>query len=123
MAGAGVPCQWGDNPHSAVHLITNIETGTVVGLCEDHFAPGLIPVLAFNLGVDASELYKAIEKFVAAETKKAALAADAARAAAEQDGQGGDHDDPAERDDVAAMRREAAVAAGDDWQDGGGDVA
>lgn len=123
MAASGYGCEWGDCTRPVAVLITNMTNGGTVSLCAEDYGPGLIPILASELGVDPQALYAHIEKFLKVEARKAEKELEAARAAAEAEQQHQDHDDPAERADVVKMREEAAVSAGDDGPAGGGDAA
>lgn len=123
MAAAGYGCEWGDCKRPVAHLLTDMRTGATVSLCEEDYGPGLIPILANELGVDAQSLYSHVEKFLKSEAKKAEKELEAAKAAAAEEHQGQDHDDPAERADVVRQRQEAAATAGDDGPPGGDDVA
>lgn len=64
-------CDWGDTPHARNVIITTLRPPSTIELCDDHYAPGLIPLLAANLGVDVGKLYAAIERFVAKAAKDA----------------------------------------------------
>lgn len=87
-------CDWGDTPHARNHIITTLQPPSTIELCDQDYAPGLIPLLAANLGVDPQALYTVIEKFLAREARKADKElADVQAAAAAEDSQ---QDDPTE---------------------------
>lgn len=69
------------------HLLTDLRSGATVSLCEEDYGPGLIPILASELGVDAQALYSHVEKFLKAEAKKAEKELETAKAAAAEDTQ------------------------------------
>jgi len=81
MAATGFGCEFGDCPLAPVHLITNISNGATVSLCDDHYAPGLIPLLAAALGVDPGDFYAQVERYLKAQAKKADKALADAQAA------------------------------------------
>lgn len=71
MAELGFGCNWGDCAKQPVHLITDLRNGGTISLCDDDYAPGLIPLLAAELGVDPTHFYAHIEKYVKAQNAKA----------------------------------------------------
>jgi hypothetical protein len=71
MAATGFGCEFGDCPLAPVHLITNITNGATVSLCDDHYAPGLIPLLAAALGVDPGDFYATVERYLKRQAVKA----------------------------------------------------
>lgn len=79
-------CDWGDAPHPRNVIITTLTPPSTIELCDDHYAPGLIPLLAANLGVEPGALYDAIEKFMKREAARAAKAAADAQAAQQAKG-------------------------------------
>jgi hypothetical protein len=83
MAVQGIPCSFGDSDHAAEWIVTKLSNGETFTLCEDDFVPGMVPVIAAALGVEWQPLYKAIEKHLAAEGKRAARELAAAEAAEE----------------------------------------
>lgn len=72
MAGAGYGCEWGDCTRPPAVLITRLDNGATVSLCAEDYGPGLIPILASELGVDATHFYAHIEKYIKAQVKAAA---------------------------------------------------
>lgn len=86
MAEQGYGCIWGDCTANVAHIHTDITTGNSISLCTEHNGPGLIPLLAAELGVDPGEFYAAVERFLKQAQKKADKALADARAA--QAGQG-----------------------------------
>ena len=81
-------CDFGEPVHGRNWILTRLMPPTTVELCDEHMAPGLIGLLAADLGVEYGDLYGAIEKFLARESKKAEKDLAAAQAAeAEQAGQ------------------------------------
>ena len=105
MAATGWGCEFGDCPLQPTHLITTITNGATVALCDEHYAPGLIPLLAAELGVDPGDFYVNIERYLKRQATKAdkdladAQAAPAVKGskapAASPDGdQGGQETDP-----------------------------
>lgn len=88
MAEQGYGCIWGDCTSKVDVIITDLTNGASVSLCMEHYGPGLIPILAGQLGVDPTDLYAAIERFLDREAKKTAKAlADARTAEAGQGSQ------------------------------------
>lgn len=110
MAEAGYGCVFGDCKAQFQHMITDISNGATVTLCDEHYGPGLIPLLAAALGVDFPGLYTVIERFVKRESAKAEKElADAQAAAAVKGSQdparspdGGQDDD----DEIERIERE-----------------
>jgi hypothetical protein len=75
-------CDWeGDGPHPRNHIITTLNPFSAVELCDDHYGPGLIPLLAGELGVDPGPFYANVERYLKAEQKRADKALAAAQAA------------------------------------------
>lgn len=97
MAGSGYGCTWGDCGNQVAYIITILTQGETVSLCAEHYAPGLIPVLAGELGVDAHRFYAEVERFLKYEEKRAAKELAAAQAAAAEHDQAG-VDDQADDD-------------------------
>lgn len=77
-------CDLGDVPHVRTWIITHLSPPVTIELCDEHFPPGLVGLLAADLGVEMPGLYTAIERFIGREAKKAAADLAAAQAA-EQD--------------------------------------
>jgi hypothetical protein len=110
-------CDWeGDRPHPRNHIITTLNPFSAVELCDDHYGPGMIPLLAAELGVDPGPFYAHVERYLKAEQKradKALAAAQAAEAVKAEDG-------PSEAQ-VALAALDARLAGihsgGDDGQD------
>lgn len=71
MAETGYGCVFGDCTSPIDHILTTLSTGASVSLCAEHYAPGLIPLLAAELGVDPGDFYGHVERYLARETKKA----------------------------------------------------
>lgn len=104
MAESGYGCVFGDCRAPINHLVTTMDSGATVSLCDEHFPAGLIPLLAAELGVDPGDFYGHVEKYLKAQAKKAereladAQAAEAAKgsqppAASPGGDQGQGHDD------------------------------
>lgn len=99
-------CDWdADGPHARNHILTTLDPFSTIELCDEHYGPGMIPLLGAELGVDPNRFYGAVEKFLKAEGKRAdkeladAQAAAAAEGseepAADGDGEGqGQHHEP-----------------------------
>lgn len=81
MANTGYGCEFGDCVTPPNHLLTTLSPAATVSLCDEHYAPGLIPLLAAELGVDPGDFYANVERYLAREAKKAAAALEAANAA------------------------------------------
>ena len=93
-------CDYDEPAHGRNWILTRLSPPVTVELCDEHLAPGLIGLLAADLGVEFADLYGAIERFLAREAKKADKALADAQAAEGQapdglvpDAPGGD-DDP-----------------------------
>lgn len=80
MSGPGYGCALGDESHPVNWLITRLKPASTLSLCDEDFAPGLIHVLATDLGTDPERLYAAIERHV--DREKARQDKEAAKAAA-----------------------------------------
>lgn len=113
MAEMGYGCVFGDCTSQVAHIITDISNGATVSLCGEHYAPGLIPLLAAELGVDPGDFYANIERYLARQAKKAEAELAKVQAAAEaggedghqgsgEDGHQGDDLEPATVDDMNA---------------------
>lgn len=89
MADMGYGCVFGDCRQQVNHLITTISPPSSVSLCDEHYAPGLIPLLAAELGVDPGDFYTNTERFLDREAKKAERAVADAQAAESAKGSGG----------------------------------
>lgn len=121
MAEAGYGCVFGDCPKQFTQMITNITNGATVTLCEEHYAPGLIPILASELGVDPGDFYAVVERYLKRQQSKAdkdladaqaaaaAVKGSKAPAASPDDHQAPDDDD----DDHQADDHQAATVGGD----------
>ncbi len=81
MAESGYGCVFGDCMTTPNHLLTTLNPPSTVSLCDEHYAPGLIPLLAAELGVDPGKFYGSVERFLAREAKEAARAVAGAQAA------------------------------------------
>jgi len=71
MAASGFGCEFGDCPLGPTHLITTLTNGATVALCDDHYGPGLIPLLASELGVDPGDFYTYVERYLKRQAVKA----------------------------------------------------
>lgn len=116
---SGYACEFQDGPpHSAVWLHTNMETGVSIALCAEHNAPGLIPLVATELGADPMRLYAAVEAHLKREEKQAAKELAAAQAAAQgaQDGpaDAGDGESGVDAEDAVFGEPDAAQLAAAD---------
>lgn len=88
MAEAGYGCVFGDCTQQVAHIITDITNGASVSLCQEHYGPGMIPLLGAELGVEPMVFYADVERILAREAKKAAKQlADAQAAQAAKDSQ------------------------------------
>jgi hypothetical protein len=89
MAEMGYGCVFGDCTTQPNHMITTINPASTISTCDEHYPPSLIPLLAAELGVDPTEFYANVERFLAREAKKAGRAlADAHAAGAAKGSQG-----------------------------------
>lgn len=94
-------CDFGEEQHGRNWILTRLSPPTTIELCDEHIGPGLIPLLAFELGVDFDRLYTGIQKILERESKltakelAAAEAAEAARTAGGEPAPAGDDDDAA----------------------------
>lgn len=83
-------CDWGsETPHARNHIITTLSPPSTVELCDEHYGPGLIPLLGVELGFEPGDFYGRVEKWMTAEAKKAARVLADAQAAAEAEGSEG----------------------------------
>lgn len=88
-------CDWGEIPHARNHILTTLSPPASVELCDEHYGPGLIPLLAAELGLDPGDFYSQVERIIKREAAKADRAlADAQAAEAAKGSQG-----PAPADD------------------------
>lgn len=69
---SGIPCTFGDDHPPAAVLMTWLETGATVNMCPDDLAPGLINILATDLGVEPLAFYESVKRYVDRAAKKAA---------------------------------------------------
>lgn len=116
MAALGYGCEFGDCPAQPVHLLTDTRNGATVSLCDEHYAPGIIPLLAAALGVDPMEFYAHIEKYLTAQAKKAErelAKAQAAQAVKSSDAPAVSPDDASD-DDTETQRLPGGLLAGPD---------
>lgn len=75
-------CDWdAGTPHPRNHILTTLSPPATVELCDEHYGPGMIPLLASELGVDPGDFYANVERFIAREIKKADRALADAQAA------------------------------------------
>jgi hypothetical protein len=86
MAEKGYGCEFGDCVSQPNHLITTMNPGATVSLCDEHYPAGLIPLLAAELGVEPMGFYQHVEKYLAREKRKADAEVAAEQAAAAADG-------------------------------------
>lgn len=94
-------CDWGETPHPRNHIITTLNPPASVELCDEHYGPGLIPLLAAELGLEPGEFYAQVERIIKREAGKAERAlADAQAAEAAEGSQGPQPDDRPAREDV-----------------------
>lgn len=80
-------CDFDDPAHGRNWILTRLNPPVTVELCDEHLAPGMIGLLAADLGVEYADLYTAIEKFLAREAKKAEKDLAAAQAAEAEQGE------------------------------------
>lgn len=82
-------CDWDSGtPHARNHILTTLSPPATVELCNEHYGPGLIPLLASEIGVDPGDFYANVERFIAREVEKADRAlADAQAAEAAEGGE------------------------------------
>lgn len=71
MAEAGYGCVFGDCTSQIRYMITDMSAGSTVTLCDEHYAPGMIPLLAAALGVDPGDFYANVERYLKAQARKA----------------------------------------------------
>jgi hypothetical protein len=89
MAEQGYGCIWGDCAQPVAVIITTLTNGASVSLCGEHYGPGMIPLLAAELGVDPGDFYANVEGYLKRAQKKADKAlADARSGDADQGSQG-----------------------------------
>lgn len=74
-------CDFDEPAHGRNWILTRLSPPVTVELCDEHLAPGMIGLLAADLGVEYGGLYGTIEKFLAREAKKAEKDLAAAQAA------------------------------------------
>jgi hypothetical protein len=115
MAEAGYGCVFGDCPKQFRYMITDITNGNTVTLCEEHYAPGLIPILGSELGVDPGDFYATVERYIKRQQAKAdsdlakaqsakAVKSSKAPAASPNGGPAGDdHADDDEREETGLL--------------------
>lgn len=81
-------CDWDEgNPHPRNHILTTLNPPATVELCDDHYGPGMIPLVAAELGLDPGDFYANVERYAKREQAKAERALAKAQAA-EADGGG-----------------------------------
>ena len=57
-------CDWdSDTPHPRNHILTTISPPGTVELCDDHYGPGMIPLVAAELGLDPGDFYANVERY------------------------------------------------------------
>lgn len=114
-------CDFGEERHGRNWILTRLSPPTTIELCDEHIGPGLIPLLAAELGVDFDRLYTGIQKILERESKQvakelaAAEAAEAAQAAGDDPGVG--PDDPSLQDEAREALRESAELAAEYSED------
>jgi hypothetical protein len=116
MAEMGYGCVFGDCTAQPNHMITTINPASTISTCDEHYAPSLIPLLAAELGTDPVEFYAKVERWLAAEAKKAERALAEAQAAEAAKGSQGPADQ-AEADgarDAGQRRSDDDKATGND---------
>lgn len=103
-------CDWdAEQPHARNHILTTLNPPASVELCDDHYGPGLIPLLAAELGVEPGPFYAHVEKYLKREAAKADRAlADAQAVEAVEGSQGSS---PADTDDHQADEDLSRVSA------------
>lgn len=82
MAEQGYGCEFGECRNTVNVLITRLSPASTVSLCDEHYAPGLIPLLAAELGLDPGKFYANVERYMARAAKEADKALATAEAAA-----------------------------------------
>ena len=92
-------CDFAEPVHGRNWILTRLYPPTTVELCDEHVSPGLIGLLAADLGVEFADLYAAIERFLTREAKKADKALADAQAAEGQAPDGLVPDAPGSNDD------------------------
>lgn len=60
----GYECQLHDGQANATIIVTWLANGATLSVCPDCFAPGMINVLAVDLGVDPTKFYDHVKRFV-----------------------------------------------------------
>lgn len=96
MAETGYGCVFGDCTQQVAHIITDITNGASVSLCAEHYGPGMIPLLAAELGIEPMVFYADVERILAREAKKAAKAVADAQAAQAAEGSAAPSEPPAD---------------------------
>lgn len=92
-------CDWdAERPHARNHIITRLSPPASVELCDEHYGPGLIPLLADELGVEPGPFYAHVEKYLKREAIKADRALADAQAGAAAEGSEGPAGEPAVAD-------------------------
>lgn len=69
---SGIPCTFGEDHPPAAVLMTWLDSGATINMCPDDLAPGLINILATDLGVDPMPFYESVKRYVDRQAKKAA---------------------------------------------------
>lgn len=87
---SGIPCTFDENHAPAAVLITWLETGATINLCPDDVAPGLINILATDLGIEPLPFYENVKRYVDRMAKKAAKDAEQDTAESGSGGAAGD---------------------------------
>lgn len=114
-------CDWdAERPHARNHIITRLSPPASVELCDEHYGPGMIPLLADELGVEPGPFYAHIERYLKREAAKADRALADAQAAAEAEGSEGPADPSEAELAFAALNTRLAAtghSTGDDDED------
>lgn len=64
-------CDLGETPHARNWILTRLNPVLTVELCDEDFVPGIIGLLAAELGVEYGIVYGQLERMLARELKKA----------------------------------------------------
>lgn len=71
---SGYMCDFHEDQHGARFIFMDAATGASISWCPDAFPPGILPILAAELGVEPVPFYEHVRKYVDREAKKAARA-------------------------------------------------
>lgn len=78
-------CDFDGEPHTRNWILTRLSPPNTIELCDEHLAPGLVGILAPELGLDFTVLYDDIQRLLTREARKADKALAAAQAAEQQE--------------------------------------